>query len=539
MKTKKKKSTNCIGKKIIDKIWAVGLVLYLFAVLLILPLYIYDKYWDMAWYKWQVYLNSTCFLLLFAGVLLIIGRLYRLFVKADAKVSKTKLLTDYIVAAYGLLVVISFITCPGKAAAWMGTEGWYMGVIAQLLFVATYFLFSGKRVAVGVLLVFHGIASAFCYFYAICQRLGNDWLYLYWDMPAEVVRDYLSTIGNRTWFSAYICTAFPIGMYLFWYVKKTWARWLSGAYMLLSFCCMVMVNSDSMYAGLFAVIFGLSVLSVGDVDKWKRFGEILVLWFGACIVMLILRDTIPEFPQDARGLSRLFLNLKVSLPAFCLSLACRAVLELAAGGIKGCKWHLGKKTITQLDYAQKRLYQGRVLKIALLMCITLVVFIYCNTTDAGGAIIDNNYLVFGDAWGDNRGHTWKLTLKMFSELPLTQKLFGAGADCFAYIAYSNEEYAAALQSFWGTDILANAHNEWLNSLFCFGILGGLAYLGIFGAAAYECLGKSDVEQSHPLIPAIGLCVVAYMTHNFFCYQQVCATPIMFLLMGVASQLKKR
>ncbi|MCD8130957.1 MAG: hypothetical protein LUE16_06710 [Lachnospiraceae bacterium] len=44
---------------------------------------------------------------------------------------------------------------------------------------------------------------------------GFDLLRLYDGMPDETVRDYLSTLGNRTWFAGYVCTAFPMGVYFF------------------------------------------------------------------------------------------------------------------------------------------------------------------------------------------------------------------------------------------------------------------------------------------------------------------------------------
>lgn len=155
-----------------------------------------------------------------------------------------------------------------------------------------------------------------------------------------------------------------------------------------------------------------------------------------------------------------------------------------------------------------------------------------------GVTIQNKYLLFNDSWGDQRGHTWKLTVQMFGELPWYRKLIGVGPDSYALYAYSTPEFTQALQQVWGTSIMTNAHNEWLNSLLCYGILGGVAYLAIFLGGAYETLVKADLDKVNPLVPGIGLCASAYVCHNFFCYQQVCVTPLLFILLGVAVSLRK-
>ena len=131
-----------------------------------------------------------------------------------------------------------------------------------------------------------------------------------------------------------------------------------------------------------------------------------------------------------------------------------------------------------------------------------------------------------------------LTVRMLFRLPLKQMLFGVGPDCFAYYAYSNVEYSRYLDAFWGEAVLANAHNEWLNSIFCMGILGGLVYISIFVYVMIYCLKKADDKNTNMIVPAIGLCIAGYMAHNFFCYQQVSATGVIFVLMGIAMRQSK-
>ena len=59
-------------------------------------------------------------------------------------------------------------------------------------------------------------------------------------------------------------------------------------------------------------------------------------------------------------------------------------------------------------------------------------------------------------------------------------------------------------------------------------MGGLAYLGIF-VSAMVLFAKKSVKYPELIAPM--MCVAAYFWHNFFCYQQIICTPIIFIIMG--------
>jgi len=72
-------------------------------------------------------------------------------------------------------------------------------------------------------------------------------------------------------------------------------------------------------------------------------------------------------------------------------------------------------------------------------------------------------------------------------------------------------------------------------LLFFGITGAIAYIGIFVSTIIASV-KSIAKE--PFLIAIAMSVLAYMGHNFFCYQQVVCTPIIFILMGFGRRLLK-
>ena len=152
-----------------------------------------------------------------------------------------------------------------------------------------------------------------------------------------------------------------------------------------------------------------------------------------------------------------------------------------------------------------------------------------------GTFLDRiGYFNFDDHWGNNRGFTWKFTARMYGDYGFKEKLFGCGPDAYAGFAYAYD--SASLQGFWGNSVLACAHNEWLNCLVNIGFLGIITYLGSFVAAFFELLKSWKL---HPFLAGSGTVIVSYFLHNFFCYQQIICTPIVFVVMGIGVALLRR
>lgn len=507
---------------------------YLFAIFMVMPLYIYDHYYQMAYFKWNIYLYST---LIFIGLGAVIGLTYvghAIYKKEHfTKIEFNK--TDIAILLYGISVIVTLLISPYPENAWPGTDGWYMGTMAQLLFVATYLLLSRITISSSKVMWMSLIAPTICYVIGIAQRYGQDFFHFYYGMPAEVIRDYLSTIGNRTWYSAYIAVFFPLGVYLFWHETGKKKLWAAGIYTFIAFGAIATNNSDSIFLALGAVMFALFVMSLGNLEKICRWLYIVALWFLSCGVMSLLRVVYPDDVRELRGLSAFILDIKTSLIG----------LIVVGGLILLLKYVIKKhKNNSECSAAlRKKLQLGCIISAAALMILTVCVIIL-NTSgilqNLFGIGIDNQYLLFNDYWGDSRGFNWKITIEMFGDLPLMQKLFGIGSDCYAYHAYSNPAYAGDMILFWGNQALvANAHNEWLNALLCHGIIGCGLYCTVFIGSVVGCLRQCNAPKANPFVVAVGLSLLAYMAHNFFCYQQICATGPIFILMGMAARKMRK
>ena len=165
----------------------------------------------------------------------------------------------------------------------------------------------------------------------------------------------------------------------------------------------------------------------------------------------------------------------------------------------------------------------------------LILLILCVIGNSNGFLFEkfgirseNNYLLFNNYWGNQRGFTWKFTIFSYEGLSFLQKLIGVGPDCFGFYNYSIPQYQEILSNYWGNLTLTNAHNEYLTMLFWYGAAGLISYLMMLAGAVRRFVKN---RRLNPYTATFALCITAYMCHNLFCYQQVCCTPFLYIALG--------
>lgn len=127
-------------------------------------------------------------------------------------------------------------------------------------------------------------------------------------------------------------------------------------------------------------------------------------------------------------------------------------------------------------------------------------------------------------------------IRIFQELPLSQKLFGAGPDCFSACAYSIPELTVYLYENFGTSRLTNAHNELITTLVNTGITGVILYYTMMAVFIRRCMNRAKEDPAF-YIPAA--CVIGYLIHNLISFSQVLSFPYVFLLMGMERAMERR
>lgn len=435
--------------------------------------------------------------------------------------------TDIFVLAYLVLTGISAVSGGFREDALWGAYGWNMGFASQLSFVLLYLFLSrfGKyyRVVLGALCL--TAAAVFCI--GILHRLLIDPVGFYDGLTNEQKAQFLSTLGQATWYAAFLAVTLPVGMGVFLYAAQKKRRWIAGVYMMIGFCTLVTQNSDSAYFALAGMLIAFFMVSCEKREMLCRFMGMLALFFASGKIMYLLTRirTNPALEPDFITQLMWTSGWTWGLLVLCLF----AVWILHRTGPKTAAVCRIRRSVLGITAALTVL-------VVLVICLQSQGMLPAGIADKAAAV---SYLNWSDDWGNGRGRIWRFACKVFSEENLSHKLFGVGPDCFnSYVmAYHGEE--AAL--YWGEKMLTNAHNEWLNILINGGILGAAAYVGIYVTAAGRFLRRRADDPAEdptdlPLLTGIGAAVVSYMCYNFFCYQQVLCTPFIFILMGIGEYM---
>lgn len=433
--------------------------------------------------------------------------------------------TDGFAFAYLLFSTIAVVSGGFYEDALWGSFGWNMGWMSQLSFVLIYFAVSrfGRYYRV-ILGAFCG--SAFVVFViGILHRLMIDPIGFYEGLEGYQMAQFLSTMGQATWYASFLVVALPVGVAVFLFAEKKRWRILGGVYMAAGFASLVTQNSDSAYfafAGFMLIYFLLCLDGRGTIN---RFAEVCTFFFAAGKVMGFLMqmrpnpdleyDFITKFMLEGRstwvllGLCivwDIFLYVRRNKPysAVRMTLVKRAVVVLAAAGVLVMAGLIVLQT--------KGVIPGRL----------------------GEVLGSVSYFNWNDAWGNGRGRIWSFAVKVFAGESLIHKLFGVGPDCFG--SYTMAAHGKEVNLLWGDKMLTNAHNEWMTALVNTGILGAASYIGIFVTAIRRFLKAWRQEY---LLAGAAASVVSYMAYNFFCYQQVCCTPFVFMLLGAGEYLLRK
>lgn len=488
------------------------------AFCLFVPLYLKDGYHNVGTIKYDMYRYIVMWGF---GVVILITFGFLLSLR-DIEISGL-MDTDWCVLAF-LALSLAAAAAGGnfKDCIW-GYNGWNMGLLSMLSFGLIYFYYSrfgkGNKVVLTVLCF-----SAFITFYlGVLNRLLIDPMNVYGlgqvDELADTYKNqFLSTLGQATWYSSFVCTVLPLGIGVFWSAKKTWLRIVSGIFSFVGFCTMVTQNSDSAYAAFLGFMAVFLWFSLPDVKRMERFAEILLLFAFATRVMNLLLTIHPNEILILDKLSDFLVFHKLMWGAL-------FVTFLFWGVFFWLSWKQKYST-------RAALIVRRILYILLVLVILAVaVHVILSAKDMVPLSISHitylvPYLVWGDNWGNGRGRTWAFSIQMYKDMDILHKLFGVGPDGYAPYAYSL--YQDRLEQMWGGRILTNAHNEWLNSLINYGLFGTLAYMGIF-FTSIKNFAKN--QENLPVIVGFIACIVSYMCHNFFCYQQICCTPFLFLIIA--------
>ena len=504
--------------------------IYLFLIFVIYPLYYEDAYYNMGDAKWNFFRNVTYYIdgpmfpiPTFLVFLLIAFLWYQvdLFRKSEIMAfwKRDVTVTDKFVLFYLIACLVSTILSPYKDTVIWGYDGWYMGMIAQFAFCALYFFVSRFWRWDDIMMILYLAASTLVNTLGVLNRFHIDPLGMYEGLDEQYIPQFLSTLGQATWYSSYVMIIFPVGMYIYWSAEKLWVTRASFVYLVIGFMTAITQDSDSAFFALFAAYLALFFFSFRENRCMERFLEIVLIMLLSWRAVGILQVMFPDKAVEVGSLMKFgSQSMLMWIPIIILIVIYVLFVKQDRAG--------------KIDITNFAVLKPAVVVLLFIAFIGYLIYGYLNTNGylPESLSSDNWYLVFDEYWGNQRGGSWHDSVdSIFRTLfddPL-RFIFGAGPDGFYATVYTY--HAEELFARWGENtILTCAHNEWLTQIVNIGIIGGVAYLGIFVSAVVSFTKNSD---KMPELIAPVMCISAYFAHNFFCYQQIICTPIIFIIIG--------
>ncbi len=530
---RKKKSKNIsvldMAGDLIQRILWLLTGLYIFLVMVVMPFYNTDGYAKIGTNKYEFFEAVTHGM---AWVFVPVFLVYAIYLVVkwwkDKSLGKIDLsLTDKFALLYGVAVIISYLCSPYKEMtrygnAWDGANGWYMGALSQLTFVASYLVVSRFWKGTTLLkLLFPVVTIVFGLGYL--NRFGVYPIAMEGANP-----QFISTIGNMNWYCGYLVTVFfcIVGIWMLSRLENRW-KWPFPVLVTLGFATLVTQGSASGIFVLMIILCVLFLLSVKNGEYMERFWLLCSMLFLACTLTLGVRIIFPDAITFQDGLMNLLTY--TWLPVFLL---------IICMGIRFAVHKANEKKAYPVKIFERIGYVGAGL--AILMVIGYFFLLVLNTLRPGsiGPLSELGAFVFNGAWASNRGATYMAGMQTFLDQNLLGKVFGVGPDCMAMHIYNrgSEELKGLLAQQFGNAVLTNAHCEWLTVLANTGVVGAVGYVGMVVSAIVRFLRERD---TNPLVFGCGLGLLAFSVNNIFSFQQAMNTTTMFLVLGVGEALQRQ
>ena len=490
---------------------------------ILLPLVMKDGYSQIDTVKFQVY--KWIFIVGYGVTLLLAICSFVTDIKSKRIEMKQLLSVETgFLAGFVLVTILSTLLSAYRKDCIFGCDGWFMGLFSQLSFVILYLLYRYSDKFKKVFVVSFMGTAFITAILGVLNRLDIDPLDVYrigtyQEMPARTRMLFLSTIGQATWFSSYLVLTIALGMGIYILASSKKIQIITAVFLTVSLMSLITQNSDSAYISLLAMLSVYFCFSLTSRERLLRFADIvLMLIVSTRLVRLLfyLRPDV-EIWFDSLTYFIIFNNLMWIISAILII------------GLILFKTLLKKKDfITSRAKLISRVYMA-LLGTGVLMIVLILILDANNLIPESVSPLIQKlpYLHWSEFWGSGRGKTWTFTVQMFMEMSPINKLLGVGPDAYGLYAYDN--YARQLTEMWPDTLVMCAHNEWLNALINLGIFGVIFYAGIF---IYSIIRNVKLAKTEPAKIIVVAAIMTYICHNFFCYQQVCCTPFIFIIMGL-------
>lgn len=544
--------------------------LYIVILLVALPLYTGEGYWQLGDTKYMLFRNTS---LLCLGGWLLAGMPGR--ISAGLKVAKTWKSRrqavfsgmDGAMLLYAAAVVLSAVCSSYGKLAWDGYEGWYMGAVSQLLFVGIYFFVSRQYDGASWPIRLGEGALFLVTLLGLLHRLGIDPLGLMagWNSRDWEYTHMLSTLGNVNWLCGYYSVALSFVAAHYLQVKKSW-QWAvlylatvaaflllciqgsQGGLLILAVCVAVGFLFGTARKGVWrrvllllpGTLFSLPLMEKGmelrgDKAAMAADGNIFVYtdWYGWTLaaVICLFFYFILDRKGEASGVERDGAEED--------AMEQETGFNKEAGTLSGSRTdrpicnHTGEQAQGREKHRNRNPFQKKgMIRIGGSVAVSAVLIL------AAVLLLSR----IDDGFGSGRGYLWRIGVEGFRQAGPKDKLLGAGPDCYGEAVFNKAGAGTDVWKgeHWEGAVFTNAHNEFLSQLCNIGILGAVSYLLIFlvGMTRYGRAFQAGTKRGKGTIyraagSGVGILALAmYGGHSLISFQQVLNAPLLFLVLGL-------
>ncbi len=491
----------------------IAAAVYVFAVVVGLPLVVRNAYYDINVVKYYYYCGAS---LLLIPILVL---------KAREGVSAKGFLASLSPGEKALLVfwavsVLSTLFSKYRFESFWGNEGRFSGLFLMTIYVAAYFVIA-RCYRPHPALVYAAVAAGCVTFVIGVTDFFKLDIFAFKEIIMEEQYDrFISTVGNINFYTSYagLIAGAAATVYTLRSGEDKAKNALWFGLMTLSFIGMIVGNSDNAYLSLGVVTAFLPLYLFRTrraICRYFMMLSSLLLSFALYKLCCIRFEGIVQRPQGVNGIIARWDGFFVLCAVFW---AATAALCAAAWKSRKLEEPISNKV---------RIVWG-------IMLVGAAAGVIAVLTDANllghgeryGAL--QGFVVFNDDWGTHRGFAWRKALENYGNFPLMQKIFGHGPDTFGIISYFRD--LAESTAMYG-ELFDSAHNEYLQFLVTIGPIGTAAYM-LFLALSVRDMLKS---QGSPYVAAMAFAVSCYCVQAVVNINQPMSTPIMwtFLAMGIA------
>lgn len=480
----------CLNKEkalsLVDKAFDYFGNLYVVAIILLIPLYYQNFYFDTLEAKWSIYVFITI-LFIFPFSLLFIIKIINGY---TPKVNKW----DIFAVIFCLSVILGNMFSEYPQQSFTGSSGWRLGTLYMILCIFTYFSIKQTNISIKLLFFVFLIMYSLINLLASLNILGFDPLLFKNAMIESEKTKYISTIGNINWFGAFMSLAFPIISILFIISKKVFIKIILGILNAISLFNIVLCNSDCALLSILGIIIFLIYCTVTKKDYYKDFG----LYFIISGLALVLIDYIVSYKINIR-----IENLQKIITSWSLGLI------VIVFGVFLC-----------INTGAHNNSHKRVSVCTFFILIIVYFLIFKDY------IIE--YLDFNYSWGNNRGYIWNYAIEIYSGNTTIKKLFGTGCDTFGI--YATLYFQNDIITIWNKQ-LVNAHNELLQLLVTTGIIGTVSYYITMIFPIVKSIKSNDVFKI-----SVAISLTTYLVQQLVNNMQTVTTPLCFVLLSLLNVL---